>query len=112
MNKRFSTLLAAALVAGGLSFNANAAVTPVDASQIKDGSFIHLGTGSSVLSVSDEGEFGLQVTTTWTGNIDKLLGTLWQVKKILIRLWQVFLTPILSQTVYQANCFLLNWNQM
>ena len=82
MNKRFSTLLAAALVAGGLSFNANAAVTPVDASQIKDGSFIHLGTGSSVLSVSDEGEFGLQVTTTWTGNIDKLLGTLWQVKKI------------------------------
>ena len=82
MNKRFSTLLAAALVAGGLSFNANAAVTPVDASQIKDGSFIHLGTGSSVLSVSDEGEFGLQVTTTWTGNIDNLLGTLWQVKKI------------------------------
>ena len=82
MNKRFSTLLAAALVAGGLSFNANAAVTPVDASQIKDGSFIHLGTGSSVLSVSDEGEFGLQVTTTWTGNINKLLGTLWQVKKI------------------------------
>ncbi len=82
MNKRFSTLLGAALVAGGLSFNANAAVIPVDASQIKDGSFIHLGTGSSVLSVSDEGEFGLQATTTWTGNIDKLLGTLWQVKKI------------------------------
>ncbi len=79
MNKRFSTLLAAALVAGGLSFNADAISYSNDA--VKDGSFIHLGTGTDVLSVSDEGIFGLQATTDWTGNIDKLLGTLWQVKK-------------------------------
>ena len=79
MNKRFSTLLAAALVAGGLSFNANAAAYGAD--DVKDGSFIHLGSGTDVLSVSDKSEFGLQSTTTWTGNVDKLLGTLWQVKK-------------------------------
>ena len=79
MNKRFSTLLAAALVAGGLSFNANAAAYGAD--DVKDGSFIHLGASSDVLSVDDDGEFGLQSTTTWTGNVDKLLGTLWQVKK-------------------------------
>ena len=79
MNKRFSTLLAAALVAGGLSFNANAAAYGAD--DVKDGSFIHLGSGTDVLSVSDESEFGLQSTTTWSGNVDKLLGTLWQVKK-------------------------------
>ena len=60
MNKRFSTLLAAALVAGGLSFNANAAVTPVDASQIKDGSFIHLGTGSSLLVMKENSDCRLQ----------------------------------------------------
>ncbi|WP_302343672.1 hypothetical protein, partial [uncultured Parabacteroides sp.] len=79
MNKRFSTLLAAALVAGGLSFNANA--TAYGADDVKDGSFIHLGASSDVLSVNDKSEFGLQSTTTWSGNVDKLLGTLWQVKK-------------------------------
>ncbi|WP_305036242.1 DUF6383 domain-containing protein [Parabacteroides sp. AF48-14] len=79
MNKRFSTLLAAALVAGGLSFNANAAAYGAD--DVKDGSFIHLGASTDVLSVNDDSEFGLQSTSTWTGNVDKLLGTLWQVKK-------------------------------
>ena len=79
MNKRFSTLLAAALVAGGLSFNANAAAYGAD--DVKDGSFIHLGASTDVLSVNDDSEFGLQSTSTWTGNVNKLLGTLWQVKK-------------------------------
>ena len=79
MNKRFSTLLAAALVAGGLSFNANATAYGTD--DVKDGSFIHLGASTDVLSVNDDSEFGLQSTSTWTGNVNKLLGTLWQVKK-------------------------------
>ncbi len=79
MNKRFSTLLATALVAGGLSFNANAAAYGAD--DVKDGSFIHLGSSNDVLSVNDKSEFGLQSTATWSGNVDKLLGTLWQVKK-------------------------------
>ena len=81
MNKRFSTLLAAALVAGGLSFNA--AATPVDASTIKDGSFIHLTTGSSkYLAMSEKGVFSEVDGSAWTGKIDGLLGTLWQVKLI------------------------------
>ena len=112
MNKRFSTLLGAALVAGGLSFNANAAVIPVDASQIKDGSFIHLGTGSSVLSVSDEGEFGLQATTTWTGNIDKLLGTLWQVKKIPHQTVAGISYTYSFTNRLSGQLLSVNWNQM
>ena len=72
MNKRFSTLLAAALVAGGLSFNA--AATPVDASTIKDGSFIHLTTGSSkYLAMSEKGVFSEVDGSAWTGKIDGLL---------------------------------------
>ena len=85
MNKRFSTLLAAALVAGGLSFNANAAVYGAD--DVKDGSFIHLGetSGSSdVLAVTEDGKFDqftIAASNGWDGNIKNLLGTLWQVKK-------------------------------
>ena len=81
MNKRFSTLLAAALVAGGLSFNA--AATAVDASTIKDGSFIHLTTGSNkYLAMSEKGAFSEVDGSAWAGKIDGLLGTLWQVKLI------------------------------
>ena len=42
MNKRFSTLLAAALVAGGLS--ANVMATDIATTDLKDGQFIHLST--------------------------------------------------------------------
>ena len=81
MNKRFSTLLAAALVAGGLSFNAAAA--SVDASTLKDGSFIHLtiGSGSTdYLAMDEAGNFKKVEAATWRGSISNLLGTLWQVK--------------------------------
>jgi hypothetical protein len=43
MNKRFSTLLATALVAGGLSFNATAQIAPT----VKSGDYIYLDDGSS-----------------------------------------------------------------
>ena len=83
MNKRFSTLLATALVAGGLSFNAMAA--DIATTDLKDGQFIHLSTttgGTTYLTMDDKGGFSTVAATSWSGNIDKLLGSLWQVKLI------------------------------
>ena len=81
MNKRFSTLLAAVMVAGGFSFNVAAA--PVDASTVKDGSFIHLTTGSNkYLAMDEKGDFSEVDGSAWAGKINELLGTLWQVKLI------------------------------
>ena len=79
MNKRFSTLLAAALVAGGMSFNA--AADAYTAEDVKD-VFIHLGDGANtVLSMTDDGTFSTVSTSAgWKGQVDQLLGTLWQVK--------------------------------
>ena len=83
MNKRFSTLLAAALVAGGLSTNVMAA--DIATTDLKDGQFIHLSTatgGTTYLTMDAKGDFSTVVASSWSGNIDKLLGSLWQVKLI------------------------------
>ena len=82
MNKRFSTLLAAALVAGGLS--ANVMATPVDASTLKDGQTIHLTIGSSTdyLAMDEAGNFSKVAASSWDGKIKDLFGTLWQIKLI------------------------------
>ncbi|RDU50305.1 hypothetical protein DWU89_04895 [Parabacteroides acidifaciens] len=83
MNKRFSTLLAAALVAGGLSANVMAA--DIVTTDLKDGQFIHLSTatgGTTYLTMDAKGDFSTVVASSWSGNIDKLLGSLWQVKLI------------------------------
>ena len=83
MNKRFSTLLATALVAGGLS--ANVMAKDIATTDLKDGQFIHLSTatgGTTYLTMDDKGGFSTVTATSWSGNIDKLLGSLWQVKLI------------------------------
>ena len=82
MNKRFSTLLATALVAGGLSFNAAAA--PVDASALKDGQTIHLiiGSDTDYLAMDEAGNFSKVAASSWNGKIKDLFGTLWQIKLI------------------------------
>ena len=67
MNKRFSTLLATALVAGGLS--ANVMATPVDASTLKDGQTIHLtiGNGTDYLAMDEAGNFSKVAASNWDG---------------------------------------------
>ena len=84
MNKRFSTLLAAALVAGGLSFNAMA--TEMAADKLEDGQFIHLIAGASTatdyLTMDAKGDFAKVAASSWNGKINQLLGSLWQVKLI------------------------------
>ena len=77
MNKRFSTLLATALVAGGLS--ANVMAKDIATTDLKDGQFIHLSTatgGTTYLTMDDKGGFSTVTATSWSGNIDKLLGSL------------------------------------
>jgi len=84
MNKRFSTLLATALVAGGLSFNAMA--TEMAADKLEDGQFIHLIAGASTatdyLTMDAKGDFAKVAASSWNGKINQLLGSLWQVKLI------------------------------
>ena len=83
MNKRFSTLLAAALVAGGLSANVMAA--DIVTTDLKDGQFIHLSTatgGTTYLTMDAKGDFSTVDASDWSGKINSLLGSLWQVKLI------------------------------
>ncbi|MEY8489124.1 hypothetical protein AALE46_19870, partial [Tannerellaceae bacterium 33-180] len=83
MNKRFSTLLAAALVAGGLSTNVMAA--NIATTDLKDGQFIHLSTGdagTTYLAMDAKGAFSTVNGADWSGKINSLLGSLWQVKLI------------------------------
>ena len=83
MNKRFSTLLAAALVAGGLSTNVMAA--DIATKDLKDGQFIHLSTvsnGKTYLAMDAKGAFSTVDASDWSGKINSLLGSLWQVKLI------------------------------
>ena len=83
MNKRFSTLLAAALVAGGLS--ANVMATNIATTDLKDGQFIHLSTatgGTTYLAMDAKGDFSTVDASDWSGKINSLLGSLWQVKLI------------------------------
>ncbi|RDU47596.1 hypothetical protein DWU89_18850 [Parabacteroides acidifaciens] len=83
MNKRFSTLLAAALVAGGLSTNVMAA--DIATTDLKDGQFIHLSTatgGTTYLTMDAKGDFSTVDASDWSGKINSLLGSLWQVKLI------------------------------
>ena len=82
MNKRFSTLLAAALVAGGFSFNAmaTAPASPVAADYVKDGSFIFLTQNTSnYLTMSEEGALKYEAITDWAGKLSKLNSAKWQV---------------------------------
>ena len=82
MNKRFSTLLAAALVAGGLSFNANATApaSPVGAEYVEDGSFAFLKQNTDYyLSMTAEGELENVQITSWKGSLSKLNSAKWQV---------------------------------
>ena len=83
MNKRFSTLLAAALVAGGLS--ANVMATDIATTDLKDGQFIHLSTatgGTTYLAMDAKGDFSTVDASNWSGKINSLLGALWQIKLI------------------------------
>ena len=78
MNKRFSTLLAAALVAGGLS--ANVMATDIATTDLKDGQFIHLSTatgGTTYLAMDAKGDFSTVDASNWSGKINSLLGALW-----------------------------------
>jgi hypothetical protein len=82
MNKRFSTLLATALVAGGLSFNAmaTAPATPVASDYVKDGSFIFLTQNTSnYLTMSADGTLKYEAISAWADNLDKLNSSKWQV---------------------------------
>ena len=83
MNKRFSTLLAAALVAGSMSANVMAA--DIATTDLKDGQFIHLSTatgGTTYLAMDAKGDFSTVDASDWSGKINSLLGSLWQVKLI------------------------------
>ena len=80
MNKRFSTLLAAALVAGGLS--ANAAVgTGTAVSGIEDGSFVFLvqGTSNNYLTMAEDGTIKYEPVSDWEANLKLLNASKWQV---------------------------------
>ena len=75
MNKRFSTLLATALVAGGLSFNA--AATEMAADKLEDGQFIHLIAGASTatdyLTMDAKGVFAKVEASSWDGKTTSYL---------------------------------------
>ena len=82
MNKRFSTLLAAVMVAGGFSFNAAAAApsAPVAADYVKDGSFIFLTQNTSnYLTMSEDGTLKYEAVSDWANNLSKLNSAKWQV---------------------------------
>ena len=80
MNKRFSTLLAAALVAGGLSFNANADSylpwSDTNPTGVKDGVNAYLKAGSAYLTLDKDGL--LKTVTTLDGT--NLASALWSIK--------------------------------
>ena len=82
MNKRFSTLLAAALVAGGLSFNAAATAylpSTVDGGTVKEGVNAYLKAGSNYLTVDKDGSLKA-VTGPLTGA--NLSSALWTIKAV------------------------------
>ena len=82
MNKRFSTLLAAALVAGGLSANATNPASPVGADYVEDGSFIFLKQGGSTdyLTMEEDGTFAYKtIASSWADNLKDLNAAKWQV---------------------------------
>ncbi|WP_425883507.1 DUF6383 domain-containing protein [Parabacteroides sp. ASD2025] len=82
MNKRFSTLLAAALVAGGLSFNAAAdsyLPSTVDGGTVKEGVNAYLKAGSDYLTVDKDGSLKV-VSGALTGA--NLSSALWTIKAV------------------------------
>ena len=82
MNKRFSTLLAAALVAGGLSFNAAATSylpSTVDDGGVKEGVNAYLMAGSDYLTVDKDGSLKV-VSAPLTGV--NLSSALWTIKAV------------------------------
>ena len=81
MNKRFSTLLAAALVAGGLSFNAAAISylpSTVDNGSVKEGVNAYLKAGDDYLAVKADGN--LEIITSTDLNGTNLSSALWTIK--------------------------------
>ena len=87
MNKKFSTLLASVLLAGGFSFNAQAAGMPAEA---KAGDYVKIGTtGSAVLTISDGSLSQVDLSSIVSGNafvgakgFKDLFNTLWRVEVI------------------------------
>ena len=83
MNKRFSTLLAAALVAGGLSFNAAAISylpSTVDNGSVKEGVNAYLKAGDDYLAVKADGN--LEIITSTDLNGTNLSSALWTIKAV------------------------------
>ncbi|WP_293740854.1 DUF6383 domain-containing protein, partial [uncultured Parabacteroides sp.] len=79
MNKRFSTLLAAALVAGGFSFNVMAAAGP---GAVKDGEFTFLEVGSGVMAIDADGTLKEDTKPTSSSTMDVINAALWKVTVI------------------------------
>ena len=83
MNKRFSTLLATALVAGGLSFNAAATSylpSTVDNGSVKEGVNAYLKAGDNYLAVKADGN--LEIITSTDLNGTNLSSALWTIKAV------------------------------
>ncbi len=88
MNKKFSTLVASVLLAGGFSFSAQAAGMPAEA---KAGDYVKLGTdGTSALAIGNNGVLSkVDLNDLIAGNAFKegktfkdLFNTLWRVEVI------------------------------
>ena len=83
MNKRFSTLLATLLVAGGLSSSAWAAYADGPGA-VKDGeyTFLYYASASNVLTVNSDGELIKTTTPTTTSDLVDVNAALWKVTVI------------------------------
>ena len=82
MNKRFSTLLAAVMVAGGFSFNAAATAylpSTVDGGTVKEGVNAYLKAGNDYLTVDKDGSLKI-VSGSLTGA--NLSSALWTIKAV------------------------------
>ncbi|WP_147382428.1 DUF6383 domain-containing protein [Parabacteroides sp. AF17-28] len=85
MNKRFSTLLAAVMVAGGLSSTASASAYADDA--VTNGSWVHLKTvngSTEVLTIDADGTLGslaVPTASNWNTDTQNKLASLWRVNK-------------------------------
>ena len=86
MNKKFSTLLASVLLAGGFSFSAQAAGMPND---VKAGDYVSMATGGNLLTISNGSLNTKALSEILNGNAFKegktfkdLFNTLWRVEVI------------------------------
>ena len=83
MNKRFSTLLAAVLVAGGLSTTAMAAAGPVDDSKLESGDFTYLANSDEKLVIgSDQKTLETKDFSSAPTTLAGYDAALWKITKI------------------------------